>query len=266
MLKSLAIIIFALMLSSNGFAEEKIANPCANTSSILTFVNRPSQSDSACPIPFKKMDVEMGYQYFDLTGGGHDHEFPEAAIHIGLPFNSEFITLVPSYNIQNVEPLSGFTASTLGIKHRMATGGRWVLSAEGLITPASGSQGFGTAGTGEAVNGILAYAFTSSLSMTAMAGVSSQTWPEFFGGGRYTSFNPDVLLDWQITPKWQVYGETFAQTKTGPDQGFGYNFNEGVLYLVKNYLEIDAVLGQRANGLSGGYNNFIGTGFAILIG
>lgn len=265
MLKFFA-IAFAICIFANSFAEDQVSNPCANTSSILTFVNRPSQSDSACVIPFKKMDVEMGYQYFDLIGGGHDHEFPEAAVRVGLPFNTEFVTLIPSYNIQNVEPLSGFTASTFGMKHKFAAGDQWTFSAEALITPASGSVGFGSAGTGETVNGILAYAFTSYLSMTAMAGVSSQTWPEFFGGERYTSFNPDVLLDWQINSRWQIYGEVFGQTKTGPDQGGGFDFNEGVLFLVKNYLEIDAVIGQRANGLIGGYNNFIGTGFAILIG
>lgn len=241
-------------------------NPCASSNSILTFIDRPSKSDSACAAPVNTVISEMGYQYGSLIGSGSWQSFPQLELRAGLPADTELFVLTPNYNLETVAPHAGFNATTLGIKHVFHYTDKSVWTAEAEVTPPSGGATFGSGNWGGIINGIATYNVTNTLSASLQLGVSSQTWPSAYQSQRYNSFNPDGIVSWQINPKTSLYGELFAQTQVAPHQGAGMNFDGGIVYLLTNRLSIDAEIGQRITGELGGYDNYIGTGLAWMIG
>lgn len=95
-----------------------------------------------------------------------------------------------------------------------------------------------------------------------MFGVSSQTQAINDGGKRYTSVNPDLVLSW-TKEKISVYGEIYGQSKTGPQNGSGFNADAGILYLIRKNIVIDLEAGHRLSGVLGGFSHYVGTGISI---
>ncbi len=242
---------------------DTVTNPC---NGILAIVDRPSKADSACVVPFGQFDLEGGYQFLDLTGGGSGQNFPQAEFRVGLPFNNEFVVLPPNYNTQTIFPHAGWGATVVGIKHEIGYTSNLVGAVEGLVTLPTGSNSYGSDETGGALNAIATYSLTSALSATAMVGVTSQSLPSLSGGTRYGSFNPDLLVSYDITDNLETFAEVSGQTNAGPGLGYGYNGDVGILYQFIHNTEIDASFGQRIKGNLGGYNNYFGVGLATLFG
>lgn len=240
---------------------EPIDNPCAG---LLSIVDRPTVGDSACVVPYKHIVLELGYQYQQLSqGAGQQQNFPEAEFRLGLPANNEFVFLPPNYIRQSMS--SGYTASTVGLKHQIGYNQHWLGAVEALVTLPSGSNNFGSDGTGAAFNGILSYTFNPQFNLTFMFGGSSQTLSRNDGGARFTSVNPDVVFTWTPKDKIDFYAEVYGQSKTGPDQGSGFNFDGGVVYLLFKNVAVDLEFGQRISGTLGGFNHYVGTGMAIQL-
>ncbi len=245
--------------------ESEIPNPCA---SLLAILDRPTVSDSACAAPLGHAVLELGYEHASVRGegGGTAGNYPEAEARVGLPGSNEFKVLLPNYNSQRTPggASSGFSATAVGFKHEIGYTSRWLGSVEALLTLPSGNYAYGSRGLGIALNGIAAYSLTDQIGLSLLAGLSSQTAPELAGGGRFTSFNTDIVATWQPLERLQFYGEVFGQTKTGPGQGAGYDFDGGVQYLVARRLEIDAEEGVRLSGGLGGFTHYTGAGAGLL--
>jgi hypothetical protein len=243
---------------------ETVDDPCGGASALLNRVNRPTVTDSACVVPFKKAILELGYQYQQLThSAGYQQNFPEAEWRVGLPVNNEFVLVLPNYIHQSMAPHSGFAATTMGIKHEIGYTKTWLAAAEALFTLPSGSTAFGSQDMGTVVNGIIDYTFNSTFSLSFMLGVATQTQSKLNGGQRFTSINPDMVLTYVLNPKINFFGEVYGQSKTGPGEGSGFNFDGGVLYLPLPNLEVDLEVGQRISGNLNGFNHYMGTGMSI---
>lgn len=240
-------------------------NPCGSGSSFINLLDRPSKADSVCTAPAESVITEMGYQYGSLTGHGYYQSFPQAEVRVGLPQDTELYVLTPNYNVETVVPHAGFGATTVGMKHMFHYTDKTVWTAEAQVTPASGSAAFGSGNWGGAVNGLLGYSLTDSVSATIALGVSSQTLPSNWHSQRYNSFNPDTVLSWQLSPKVGLYGELYAQTKVAPDEGAGMSFDGGVLYLLARSVAVDAEIGQRVVGQLGGFDTYVGCGLSWMI-
>ncbi|MFI4955155.1 MAG: transporter, partial [Gammaproteobacteria bacterium] len=212
-------------------------------SSLFSLINRPSVADSPCAVKPGKVMVEMGFQYQSLypgNGNGHKSNFPTAQLRFGLPAGNELSVLMPNYITQHYsheETLTGSTATVIGIKHQFPISQKWTYAAEALVTPPSGNNNFGSNALGTTLNGIVNYNLTSTLSATMMLGVATQTASFNDGGQRYNSFNPDLLVSWQLKNNLQVFAEVYGQTKTGPDQHDGYNADTGIQYLLTENIE-----------------------------
>lgn len=244
---------------------ETIDDPCAGPSALLNIIDRPTVSDSACAVPFKKAVLELGYQYQELThSAGHQQNFPEAEFRLGLPANSELVILLPNYIHQSTAPHSGYAATTLGLKHEIGYTQNWLGAVEALVTLPNGSAAFGSKGMGTAVNGIVTYTFNPQFNLSLMLGGSTETQSSLNGGQRFTSINPDVVFTYSPTEKISLYGEAYGQSKTGPGENSGFNADAGVIYLLLSNVAIDLELGQRISGNLGGFNHYIGTGMSIM--
>ncbi len=253
-------LIFAVAPARGDNADD----PCGGENFLLSLVDRPTVGDSACVVPFKKTVLEVGYEYQKLKQSGHVNNFPEAEIRIGLPYDTEYVLVAPNFIEQSIPLSSGLSATVTGIKHRLSYGSKWVLTVEGLITLPSGSEDFGSKNYGVAFNGIYNYNYTSKFSVATMLGVTSQSQSSSDGGKRFYSINPDVVITWAPSEKFNLYAEFYAQTKTSPDEKLGVNFDGGLLYLLAQNLTVDMEVGHRISGNLGSFDRYIGAGFSII--
>jgi hypothetical protein len=262
-----ALFAASLLLSFTSAAvAETVNDPCRGPSMLLSIVNRPTVSDSACAVPYKSVVVEAGYQYTLLTHSlGHLQSFPQGSLRIGLPYRSEFVVVAGNYLHFPNALHNGFTATTVGIKHELGYNAKWLGTAELLITMPNGSALFGSKGTGAALNGIVNYTITPAMVFSFMGGVTSLTLPSQFGGTRYTSFNPDGVLSYSLTDRLNAYIEVYGATQTAPGAGSGFNSNGGFLYLLTRNISIDVEAGRRIYGDLSGIGQYIAGGFAVLV-
>ncbi len=244
---------------------DTIDNPCGGPTALLAIVDRPSVGDSACVVPYGNLLTEFGYQYQELLENGQQENFPQATIRLGLPANNELVFLPPNYMHQSMPSQNGYSASVLGIKHEIGYTQHWVGTIEALFTLPSGSDAFGSAGLGEAFNGIINYSFNSNFDVTFMFGGSSQTVSSSDDGQRYTTYNPDLVFSWSPKPRMNFYGEVYGQSKVAPGQGSGFNFDGGIIYLLYKNITVDVEVGQNLSGTLGGFNHYVGTGIAIQL-
>jgi len=262
------VLLVLISLHSLAAKAEQIDDPCVGPSALLSVIDRPTQSDSPCAVKPGELLVEVGYQYQQLQEeDGYANVLPQAEFRIGLPLNNELVLLTPNYVNQHPsdsESISGSTATVFGLKHEIGYTNKWIYAAETIFTTPSGSPDFGSDGWGVALNGIVSYNITASLGLAGMFGVTTQTDPSSDGGGRFNSFNPDVVLSWQLTPKFQIYGEVYGQTNTSSEDRWGWNADAGVQYLITPQIEVDAEYGKRLSGNLGDFSHYFGVGGAVL--
>jgi hypothetical protein len=161
-------------------------------------------------------------------------------------------------------PHSGFSATTLGLKHEIGYNEHWLGAVEALITLPDGSAAFGNRGTGAAFNGIISYTFNPQFNLTLMLGGTTETQASHDGGRRFGSVNPDLVLTYSANDKIDLYAEVYGQSKTGPGEGSGFNSDAGVIYLVLPKLAVDAEVGQRISGNLTGFNQYVGAGISFM--
>jgi hypothetical protein len=80
------------------------------------------------------METDFQHAYLRAPGGTADN-YPQAEVRIGLPGNNEFVVLAPNYNHQRptgAPSSSGFSATTIAIKHEIGYTDKWLGAVEAL--------------------------------------------------------------------------------------------------------------------------------------
>lgn len=218
-------------------------------------------------------DIEMGATIGNLYGtpGGELYSLPNLTVRWGLPDNSEFVWLPPNFLYQSVDggpgapaaTIRGFGPTTIGAKHAFGYSEHWQWTGEALVTLPSGDSTYGSHGVGGAANAILGYG-NGPLGVSLVVGVTSQTEPTAAGGGRFQSFNPDLVLTWGLPARLQLYGEIYAQSHSGYRQRWGTNADAGLQYLLTRCLVVDLEESVRIQGRLGGFSNYTGFGFGLM--
>lgn len=254
------ILFFGLFISVFGiFAAD---SPCGGPTDLMSFIDRPSVADSACVAPKKSVILESGYQYFNLLGGSAQNSLPQSLLRYGVADTWEVNIFLPNYVYQNTDPGRGFAPVSLGAKHLISSSSQWVASVDGYLIIPSGSANFGSEGVGGIINGIFSYNISSSINLSGMLGISSQTQSIYAGGYRYSSINPDIVLTWS-KEKINVYAEIYGQSNAGTLNGSGFNMDGGILYQVKKNVVLDLELGHRISGTLGVFSHYVGTGISV---
>jgi len=264
-LKNHGSILLALCLGTVSAAwADEIPSICAGPSALLSLANRPTVADSACVVPFEKGIMEGGAQYNHLKGSKSGYNLPQYELRLGLPAKTELSITAPNFTHQTRSPHAGWGPATVGLKHELGYNAKWLGTVEGLLTLPSGGSAFGSDGLGATLNGIVNYTLNAAWNVTFMLGVSTQVLSYSAGGQRYNSVNPDLVLTWQTSPRFQTFGEVYGQSKTAPNAGAGFNADAGIQYLLTPNLVSDVELGQRISGKLGLFNNYVGAGLAWL--
>ncbi|HSW94296.1 MAG TPA: hypothetical protein VLJ15_08100 [Gammaproteobacteria bacterium] len=253
--------IILLFLITPVFADD-IPDPCTG---LLSLINRPSITGSACTVPNKKIVAEGGYHYLHVSGNVHGYIVPQAEIRFGLPGHNEFLILAPTYFHQTTAPAAGWSAVSLSAKHEVGYNANWLGAVEGVVTLPTGSEAYGSRAVGGMANGILMYTVSPALSITGILGVMSTSVQYIHQGARFNSINPDIFANWSLNDKWQLFAELYAQTRTGPGEGWGLLTDAGLFYLVTPRVALDAEVGQRITG-AWGFQTYASGGVAVFVG
>ncbi|MDA8173969.1 MAG: hypothetical protein M0018_05175 [Nitrospiraceae bacterium] len=271
----LSLPVFLAIGGGKAYAKDgnaEIFDPCSasNPTALLSLLDRPTFSDSACSAPLGHAVLELGFQHANVRGegGGTADNYPEAELRYGLPGANEFKVLASNYTSQRAglpeEASFGLSATSVGFKHELGYNAKWLGAVEAILTLPSGNDAFGSRGLGATFSGIAAYSLTDQIGLSLQLGVGSLTDPVSAGGGRFTSFNQFLTVTWDPVERLQFYGEVCGQTKTSHDEGAGYNFDGGIQYIVAHWLEVDAEEGVRLSGNLGGFTHYYGAGMGFL--
>ncbi|MDP1614929.1 MAG: transporter [Methylococcales bacterium] len=260
--------LLAILLLTTPLFADTIDNPgCSGPSALLNIIDRPSVADSPCVVPHKHLEVEMGYQYFSLINASGDAQgAPAAQLRIGLLNRTEFTVLLPTYTHFSHLPYSGINSTTVGLKHELGYSKQWIATVESLLTLPGGSSALGTPELGAAFNGIVSYAPVPFFSASLMLGATTTAIPHVFGGGRYTSVNPDLVLTYYVTQTLLSYVEFYGQSRTGIGigSGSGVNADVGIVRLFTPDLTLDVAYFQRLNGALGNFERGVTMGLALM--
>lgn len=251
--------------AASGLAQSSTHDPCGGDKALLAILDRPTVGDSACVVPNGNLVLELGAKRGKSHDGNRGFSLPEAEFRFGVPADNELVFLPSNYLHQSGSDtaIAGSGPTVVGIKHELGYTDKWLGAVESLITLPSGSAAFGSAGAGVAFNGIVSYNPTSDTGLSMMFGVSNQTLPRQGGGGRYTSFNPDVVATWAPADRWQLYVEVYGQSRTSPSEGMGWNADCGLQYLVTPNVEVDLSVGFKLAGKLGDFRNYVGVGLGL---
>ncbi|AEW51668.1 TPA: transporter [Legionella pneumophila] len=258
---TLSLLLFSLQINA-ATDYQTYETVCGEPTDMLSFLERGGIATNPCVVPPRSVLITSGYQYQQLIGEGVQHNFPAAAIQLGLPGYFEVDLLLPNYINQTVDPRIGFSQTQLIVNHVLWFNNKWVITASGTFVFPSGSASFGSPNPGGGVIGILSYNFNSQLNLTSNLGITTQSEPSYDGGQSYTSVNPDLILSWTKN-KISLFAEIYGQSKTAPDEGSGFSTDAGVLYQVKKNIVIDFEVDQRITGLLNGVERYYGGGITI---
>ncbi|KGP64406.1 hypothetical protein EP47_11580 [Legionella norrlandica] len=251
-----------LLLSFQAKAVSDYENVCGGRTDMLSFLERGGIASNACVVPSESVLISSGYQYQQLIGEGIQHNFPAAAIQLGLPGYFEVDLLLPNYINQTVAPRFGFSETQLVVNHVLWFNNKWVATVSSEFIFPSGSASFGSPHPGGGVTGILSYNFNSQWNLTGTLGVISQSESSYDGGQSYTSINPDLILSWSKN-NILLFAEVYGQNKTAPDEGSGYGADAGILYQIKKNIALDFEVNQRIIGLLNGIERYYGGGITV---
>lgn len=254
------LFFWALMLPCFVLAES--SDPCRGKEMLLNIMNRPTFASSACTVSPRKVFVETGAEYQNVEGGTQQNG-PNTTIRVGLSNRTEFLFSPPNHIRQSVRPYSGNTPVWSALKARFYYKKDRVFSGEVFFSPPGGTITFGSPHAQGEVNIIYFKSLTKKISYQLQAGVSSFCLPEISGGNCFQSFNPDLVLNYNLSKKLVLYYENVAQTKSSSDSGFGMYNGLGLLYLLRPSLVFDMEYYHR---ISGSYNavDFYGLGLSKL--
>lgn len=233
---------------------------------MLNIVNRPSNLDSPCSVPFKKVLIELNYIVKQLPGHqGVQQNFPNAEIRFGLPFNSEFFVDPPNYIYQKSFPKSGNTTTNLAFKHSVYSNQKWGFALQETVNTPGGSSAHGSHGWGTTLNGIAIYVINNHLTIEGMLGLSRLSDPSLTGGHYFNSVNPDIVLDYSVNGKLSIYGEVYGQSKISAKEGAGYNLDGGVLFRIYPNTILNISGGQQLYNYLYDFKHYINFGISVML-
>jgi hypothetical protein len=254
-------VFFLLLFCSFGIHAEQ--DPCSGKDMLLSLINRPSFSDSACTVPPKKILIEGGLQNQEVIGGGSQVNAPELSMRLGLSSNTEFVINASNYIHQTIVPSSGETPTWMGLKYKIYSTNNWIVSAGGLFSPPSGNKTFGSPNSEAIVDAIIYNKINNKLSWQLQIAVSTLSDPVIQGGQQFQSLNPDFLISYTFE-KINAYLEFFGQTKTSSNESFGLSGGFGLIYLFHSNTTFDIEFYQNITGQLQGFEHFIGIGITHL--
>ena len=238
------------------------ANVAAQSRDTLPIdTDRPDFTDGVHTVARGRQQLEVGYTYQQSRGAGaaYIRSYPEALVRIGV-FERAELRIGQNYLTEHsgsgAPGVSGFDDLNLGTKITLTDSHGLVpaLAVEGNVSLPTGAAAIGA---GKALPGaalLLGWDTDGPWSAGVEGYVSTTADDNGVGLG-------SLSVQYQLSDRWQLYGEVFAQRAlSGPGSAQQY-FNAGVHFFVNRNVQIDARIGAGLNQNADRY--FTGFGFAI---
>jgi hypothetical protein len=222
--------------------------------------DRPDFTDGTHTLARGHIQLETGYTYQRARDdGGAQHSFPELLVRAGLWSGAE-LRLGENYLVERPgegPPSSaGFDDLYVGTKLALTDGHGWLpsLSAEVKVNLPTGSSAISA---GRALpGGALLLGWESSGPWSAGAeGFVTET------VDRSALGVASLSVQYQLSPRWQVYGELFSEQPFSGGLPASTYANGGVLLLLSRTVQLDARFGA---GVNRGADRYF-TGFGVSV-
>jgi hypothetical protein len=234
--------------------------------------DRPDFTDSSTTVPYRRLQVESGYQYTHAIDGDSTHnanDLPELLIRYGL---AERLELRIAWDEGIVfehftDPRSGRIIIQNGSTD-LQFGFRYALTRQKKSMPQSAITLSITAPVGSAaqssrqvdtiVNYLYSWDFTEKLSLDCSTGGLRTA----ESGDRFSLFWQSASVEYELTDKLHVFNECYGLfRRNSNDNRPQYYYDAGTLYLVTPNFQLDWRAGLGLNGISDGF--FTGCGLTI---
>lgn len=238
----------------------------ADCNNLLDLINSPSKIDSACSVPWKKVIMEANYVHEQLSiSSGTQENAPNAAIRIGLPGHKELYIFPPNYISQSIEPRRGVSITSIGLKQSFSYTEKWLIALEAEADLPSGSYFYGAAKWGETFKGMFTYLITSQINLSGMLQFAHVSESAGAGGRTFNTINPILTLAYNPTDNTSLYGEIYGQSKIGFAEGYGLDYDVGMLYQINSSFLLDFSWSHKIHNNLGNYIDYISAGFGIML-
>jgi hypothetical protein len=275
-----ALLLVAGVFASRGAAAQAQAtpapaaspapDPCGGEARLLATLNRPTIGFSTCAVAKGTIVIEPGYQNSTVTGigAGNAVQYPQALTRIGVADRFEFDVVTPNYMrvSSGGAYTQGYSDSGLGFKYEFAPKTKFNYGIDGIVTVASGTNGFSGGAPGYTANLDVAYALSPAMALGST--LAFQSLSGFTAGGsrsRYGAFAPSAVVTAQLPGFFQLYAEYVYTSQIGPGMGSRSTVDYGVQKLLGRNLEVDLELGQALNTIGGARLRYIGAGLGIQL-
>ena len=248
-----------MVYSSFGLATEETCYE----DNLSSLTNRGSVTKTPFITPENMGIFSAGYNSEYFKSASSAQNFIQPVAFLGLPHQSEIIVGLPDYNQIPGDHLSGASATEIALRKQIGCMKKLISAAEINVTVPSGSYAFGSPGVGVNISGLVQYKINHELSLGSEIGLSSITAPGIFGGSRFLSLNPSLVLSYAPNEKTSVFAEIFGSTKTSPKEGGNVNMDYGIFYLVSKDCLLDFEFGHQLSQVQVVFNYFFNTGFSL---
>jgi hypothetical protein len=251
-------------------AASPTADPCGGDSRLLATLNRPTIGFSTCAVAKGTTVIEAGYQNSTLTGAGAGNQvqYTQAFTRIGVFERLELDVLTPNFNrVSSGGTFThGYNDSGLGFKYEFDPKTKFNYGIDGIVTVASGTNGFSGGAPGYTANLDVSYALSPAVAIGST--LAFQSLSGFTSAGtrsRYGNFSPSAVVSAQLPGFFQLYAEYVYTAKLAPDMGSRSTLDFGVQKLLGKRIEVDLEFGQSLGAVAGARLRYIGAGLGLQV-
>lgn len=251
-------------------ASASVADPCGGDSRLLATLNRPSIGFSPCAIAKGTTVFEVGYQNNTNTGpgAGNSVQYTQDYTRFGVRDRFELDVIAPNYNRVSAAGVftHGYNDAGLAFKYEFVPKTKFTWGVDGILTAATGSNGFSAGAPGYTGNLDVAYAASPAIGIGTTLALSSLS--GFAANGnrsRYTSFMPSVVISDQFPNFYQLFVEYVYNSKIAPDLGSRTQYDISLQKLLTKRLEVDLEYGASLTPVNGAKFHYVGFGFGLQL-
>ena len=251
-------------------AESAFRPPAGATHRLLATLDRPTIGFSTCAVAKGTTVIEAGYQNSTLTGSGAGNlvQYAQPLVRVGLFDRLEFDIIPPNLNRVNAGGAysAGYSDSAIGFKYELPPRSKFNYGIDGIVSLASGSNGFSNGAPGYTVNFDIAYALSPSMAIGSTIGFQSLSGFTTAGSrSRYGNLLPSFVVSAQLPGFYQLYAEYVYSSKSAPDLGSRSVVDFGVQRLLGKRIEVDLEFGQSLSAVAGSRFRYIGAGLGLQL-
>lgn len=209
--------------------------------------DRPDQTESSALVAPRHLQLEIGVQYVDEGSSARTLASPTTLIRLGVIERLELRFGIPTVVTEFAgDNATDFADPELGVKVKLwaEKGARPEAALIAGTSIPIGSDGASSERFDPAFRFAFGHTLPKGFSLGYNAGVAWTTEPDDVGGRSTESrFEYTAALGYDFTERWGGFIEVFGDVGLSDSGGAAHSVDGGVVYLVRENLQLDAAVG-----------------------